>query len=149
MAEAEAVLDKLIDRYSPEVAELGRTVIARMRKRIPQAYALVFDTHAFGVGFAPGAKASGVIASVVLYPRWVSLFFFKGTLLDDPAGLLRGSGATARHVRITELAEFDRPEVENLIVQALDLVEPPLDPDARGELVIKSVSAKPRSRRFR
>lgn len=148
MADAEAVLDELIDRYSSEVAQVGRTLIARMRERIPQAHALVFDNYnALGVGFTPRAVSSGVIVSIVLYPRWVSLFFFKGALLDDPACLLAGSGSVIRHIRMTRLADFERPEVEDLIAQALDLVEPPLDTEARGTLVIRSIAKRQRPRR--
>ncbi|MBO9519654.1 MAG: DUF1801 domain-containing protein [Porphyrobacter sp.] len=145
--EAEA-LERMIERYSPEVAELGRSLIAQMRARIPQANALVYDNYnALGVGFARDHSSSGVIISVVLYPRWVSLFFFKGALLDDPAGLLQGSGTIIRHIRFQDAAEFARPEVESLIAAALDLVEPPLDPTVEGRLVIKSISARQRPRR--
>ena len=138
----------MIERYSPEVAALGRDLIARMRARIPQANALVFENYnALGVGFAPGEKSTGVIVSVVLYPRWVSVFFFKGALLNDPAGLLKGSGSVIRHIRMTSVADFDRPEVDALIAEALELAEPPLDPGAKGRLVIRSISGKRRPRR--
>ena len=148
MAESDAILAGFIDRYSPEVAALGRALIARMRARVPQATALVFDNYnALGVGFARGESSSGVLLSVVLYPRWVSLFFFKGALLDDPHGLLEGGGKIIRHIKLHTVAQFDRPEVEDLIAQQLALADPPLDPDAAGRLVIKSVSARQRPRR--
>ena len=148
MADAETVLAGLIDRYSPDVAALGRALIARMRDRVPQANALVFENYnALGVGFAPGETAPQVVLSVVLYPRWVSLFFFKGALLDDPAGLLEGDGTIIRHVKLRDAAEFDRPEVERLIAQQLDLAEPPFDPEARGRLIVKSIAGKRRARR--
>ena len=147
-ADAEAALDALIDRYSPEVAALGRALIARMRARVPQANALVFDNYnALGVGFAAGETAPQVLLSVVLYPRWVSLFFFKGRLLDDPAGLLDGDGKIIRHIKFRTVEEFERPEIEDLIAQQLDLGEPSLDPEARGRLIIKSISGKQRPRR--
>lgn len=148
MADAEAVLEELTGHFSPEIAALGRALIARMRARVPQANALIFDNYnACGVGFAAGEKSSQVLLSVVLYPRWVSLFFFKGVLLDDPAGLLRGDGSVVRHIRLHDVASFDRPEVEALIAAQLDLAEPPLDPAARGRLIVKSVSGKRRPRR--
>ena len=51
---AEAELARLVTgRFSPQVAELGLALVARIRRRIPQAYAMVFDTHALGVGFGP------------------------------------------------------------------------------------------------
>src|SRR5688572_33219217 len=117
-----------------------------MRARVPQANALVFDNYnALGVGFAAGETAPQVLLSVVLYPRWVSLFFFKGALLDDPAGLLTGSGSIIRHIKLRAVEDFDRPEIEDLIAQQLDLAEPPVDPDAKGRLVIRSVAARPRA----
>ncbi len=147
-ADAEAVLDSLLDLYSPEIARLGRALIDRMRERVPQANALVFENYnALGVGFAAGEKSSGVLLSVVLYPRWVSLFFFKGALLADPAGLLEGGGSIIRHIKVRETAEFERPEIDDLIAQQLDLAEPPLDPEARGRLIVKSISGKRRPRR--
>jgi hypothetical protein len=146
--EAEAQLDALIDRFSPHVAGMGRALIARMRARIPQANALIFDNYnAFGVGFAGGTKSSQVLLSVVLYPRWVSLFFFKGTLLDDPAGLLEGNGKVVRHIKFHDAEAFERPEIEHLIAQQIDLAEPPLDADQRGELIVKMILAKQRPRR--
>jgi hypothetical protein len=148
MADAEAEMERMIGRYSPEVAQLGKSLITRMRARLPQANALVFDNYnAFGVGFSSTEKASGVILSVVLYPRWVNLFFFKGTLLEDPAGLLRGGGRLVRSIRLHDLAEFERPEVEALIAQALELAEPPLDPAGEGRLTIKMRLEKQRPRR--
>lgn len=141
-------LERMIGRYSPDVARLGRSLIAQMRARIPQAHALVYDNYnALGVGFARDLSSASVIISVVLYPRWVSLFFFKGALLPDPAGLLRGGGTIIRHIRFQDIREFENPEVESLISAALELVEPPLDPSADGRLVIKSVSARQRPRR--
>ena len=119
MADAEAVLAGLIDRYSPDVAALGRALIARMRDRVPQANALVFENYnALGVGFAPGETAPQVVLSVVLYPRWVSLFFFKGALLDDPAGLLEGTGKFMRHVKIKPGRPVNETALRALIERA-------------------------------
>lgn len=92
-------------------------------------------------------KAGHVILSLALFPRWASLFFFKGPLLEDPAGLLEGSGSTVRHVKIRRAEDFRRAEIDALIAQALQLAQPPLDPGHCGRVVIKSISAKQRPRR--
>jgi hypothetical protein len=148
MADAEATLAELAALYDPAIAALGLAAVARMRTRLPQANALVFDNYnALGVGFARSENASHVLLSVVLYPRWISLFFFNGTLLDDPSGLLRGEGTRIRHIRLGDPTDLARPEVESLIAQSLALAEPPLDPSATGRLIIKSVSGRRRPRR--
>ncbi|WP_305097349.1 DUF1801 domain-containing protein [Croceibacterium aestuarii] len=141
-------LEAFIDRYAPEVAALGRAVLADLRTRLPHANVLVYDNYnALAAGFAPDESAGHVILSLAFYPRWVSLFFFNGPRLDDPGGLLEGSGSTVRHVKMRRLEDFQRAEVEALIEQALALADPPLAPDHRGRLIIKSVSAKQRPRR--
>ena len=105
MATAKAQLDAFISKYSPDVAKLGRAAIGRMRKLLPAAYALVYDNYnALAVGFAPSARTSAAIFSIVLYPRWVSLFLLKGAGLPDPHKRLSGSGNVVRHVVLTEIA---------------------------------------------
>lgn len=148
MDEAERQLGTFIARYSPAVAELGETVLGKLRERIPAADVLVYDNYnALAAGFAPDEKARHVILSLAFYPRWVSLFFMKGAALDDPAGLLEGSGSTIRHVKIRGADDFLCPEIDALIAQALERAEPPLNPDHVGRVIVKSVSAKRRPRR--
>lgn len=148
MDEAERQLSGFIGRYSAEVAEMGGAVLSDLRARLPSANVLVYDNYnALAAGFAPDEKAGHVILSLAFFPRWASLFFFKGPQLADPAGLLEGGGSTVRHVKIRRFEDFRRVEIDALIAQALALAEPPLDPDHSGRLVIKSVSAKQRPRR--
>jgi hypothetical protein len=51
------------------------------------------------------------ICYVAPYRRHVNLGFPRGVDLDDPQGLLRGTGKAMRHVQIRQLSELDRPEV--------------------------------------
>ena len=49
-----------------------------MRARLPGATELVYDTYnALAIGFGPSEKASDAIFSIVLYPRYVTLFFCR------------------------------------------------------------------------
>jgi hypothetical protein len=141
-------LDALFARYDPAVETLGRDLLVRLRERLPGATLLVFDNYnALGIGFSSTEKASGVVLSIVLYPRWVSLFFLKGAGLPDPEGLLQGSGSRVRHIRMTNAAMLDDPAVQALISEALDQAEPPIDPSGEQRLIVRSVSAKHRPRR--
>jgi hypothetical protein len=45
----------------------------------------------------------------------VNVGFFFGALLEDPAGLLQGSGKRMRHVKITPGTAFDTEGLRNLI----------------------------------
>jgi hypothetical protein len=119
-----------------------------MQRRLPGAIELVYDNYnALAIGFGPTERASEAIFSVVLYPRWVSLFFLQARGLRDHDGLLQGSGTVARHIVLQNAGDLGLPAIEDLVAQALELAKVPLDPSAPRRLIIKSVSAKQRPRR--
>jgi hypothetical protein len=141
-------LDGFIDRYSPEVAGTARALLARLRARIPGATVMVYDNYnALAIGFAAVDKVSTVVLSIALYPKWVNLFFLRGTDLDDPDGLLKGEGSRVRHIPRVAADVVEDERIEALIEQALARAGPPIDPQASGALIIKSVSARQRPRR--
>ena len=145
---AEIQLQSFIGKFTPEIAARGSAIIARLRAQPPEATALVYDNYnALAVGFAPAERTSDAILSVVLYPRWVSLFFLQGVGLPDPAAVLRGTGSVVRHVVLDSVEALDRPEIAALIAAQLAAARVKLIPGAMGRLVIKSVSAKQRPRR--
>lgn len=142
-------LDVFLDKYDPAIAKIGRAVLRAMRGLVPGAVELVYDNYnALGVGYAPTERPNGIFLSVVLYPRWVSLFFFEGVSLRDPGKRLKGSGTRIRHIVLEAgAATLAEPEVLDLIQQAVAKADPPLARSGRGKLVIQSVSAKQKPRR--
>jgi hypothetical protein len=149
-ASAASQLNRFIARYTPEVARLARGALARMRKRLPTAHLLVYDNYnACGIGFSPTERASDAIFSIALYPRRVSLFFLQAmkSNLQDPQKLLQGSGGLVRFIPLDSPAQIDSPAVQRLMKQALAAAKVPLGRMGRGKLIIKSVSARQRSRR--
>jgi hypothetical protein len=148
MATAKAQLDGFIAKYSPDVAKLGQAAIARMRKFLPAAQVIVYDNYnALAVGFGPNDRASETVFSIVLYPRWVSLFLLKGAGLPDPHKRLKGSGSVVRHVVLTDVALLDDPQIRELMQLAIKRSGASLQAGKRGAIVIKSISARQRPRR--
>ena len=148
MATAQAQLNAFIAKYSPDVAKLGRAAIARMRKLLPAALVLVYDNYnALAVGFAANERSSSAVFSIVLYPRWVSLFLLQGAGLPDPHKRLSGSGNVVRHVVLTAVEVLDDPQIRDLMQLALTRAGVALQKGKAGAIVIKSISARQRSRR--
>ena len=140
-------LDGFIDRYTPEIASDARQALTFMTARLPTATRLVYDNYnALVVGFGTSDKVGDIILSIALYPRWVTLFFLRGTVLPDPDGLLQGSGSTVRSVRLQPISRLETPEVGALIDAAVANAAP-LPAGGEGPLIIKSISAKQRPRR--
>ena len=144
---AQQQLDGFIDKFTPEVAAQGRRALAAVSARLPGAQRLVYDNYnALAIGFGANDKVSGIVCSIALYPRWVSLFLSNGPSLPDPTGLLEGEGGTVRHIKLTG-DRLDDPAVWALLDAAATSVKLPIDPSGDERLIVKSVSAKQRPRR--
>ncbi|HEY1697073.1 MAG TPA: hypothetical protein VGG39_33165 [Polyangiaceae bacterium] len=144
-----AQLDAFLDRFLPDVARRARAALRTLRTICPGALELVYDnTNALAIGFSPTERASDVIVSIAVYPRYPSLFFLQdGVKLPDPTGRLRGAGNRVRHIVLDDRSVLDAPDVRKLLSIALSRARVPLDPKARRAIVIKSIAAKQRPRR--
>ena len=141
-------VDAFVAKYSPEIAAAIQACRKKLRKLVPRGYELIYDNYnALAIGYAPSEKASTVVISIAAYPRWVTLFFLKGTTLLDPHGLLQGSGSRVRSIRLTSPADLDNQNIRSLMVQALAPQAEAFDQAPKVKAMIKSVSAKQRPRR--
>jgi hypothetical protein len=144
---AQNQLDEFIDKYLPEVAGTARACLKTMRARLAGATELVYDNYnALAIGFSPSEKASEGIFSIVLYPRYVTLFFLQGAHLPDPKKILRGDGKRVRHIRLESASDLEKPAIRELMATALKTAKRTIDRNAAGGLIIKSISAKQRAR---
>ena len=67
----------------------------------------VADTYVVGVGN---------------YPRWISIYFFRGAELADPDRVLEGSGKGMRHIKLRGTKDAQGPALKKLIRQAFNVV---------------------------
>ena len=140
-------LDRFIARYTPEIAERARDVLAAMRARVPGAVELVYDNYnALVIGFGPTERPSDALFSIALYPRWINLYFLNGAQLPDPDGVLVGSGKQVRRVLLEGVHTLDLPAVQRVMAIAMDAAQTPFDARAPCRIIIKSISAKQRPR---
>ena len=130
------------------MATLGRAALAHMRKRLPGAVSLVYDNYnALVIGFGPDASVGNTPFSLALYSKWLNLFFLMGGRIDDPHGLMRGSGRLIRNVKITSMADLTDKRLDELITAAVLCCAWKLDPKAKNKLVIQSIAPKQKPRR--
>ena len=58
-------------------------------------------------------------AGIGPHARHVNLQLAEGALLDDPAGLVEGTGKRIRHVKLRTVDDVDRPAVRALLERSL------------------------------
>lgn len=71
-------------------------------------------------GCATACFGDAAFAHVGAYQAHVSLYFFYGADLDDPAGLLEGTGKRARHVKLRPGRALDQAALRGLILSAFN-----------------------------
>ncbi len=98
------------------VAVALREAIMRLHPEVSEVVRLGERAATFGVG---PKKMSEGYAYILPHSRWINLGFFRGASLPDHEGLLEGTGAAMRHVKIHSLDEARRPEVLALLAAAL------------------------------
>jgi len=54
----------------------------------------------------------------------VNLQLAKGALVDDPEGLVEGTGKRVRHVKLRSLDDVERDSLRDLLERSLALQEP-------------------------
>ena len=152
MANAETQLASYFERYEPAMAKLGRALRAKARARLPGLSEIVYvyeNQNALVISYSPNEHGYAGVCSIALYPDGAKLFFGQGAQLtkSDPGKLLQGSGKTVRHVVMNAASDFDRADIEALMVAALNLANVTLDRRAKGSLIIKAESQKQRALR--
>jgi hypothetical protein len=66
-------------------------------------------------------KQKGVVFVITPYKDYISLHFYKGTLMSDPAGILDGSGSALRHIKFYGLEDIQPEKITPYLLQALEL----------------------------
>lgn len=92
--------DDLVGEQAPEVADLTRRLRALIIATDPDVVEVNRPgegASAYGVG---ERKMSEAYAYLAPQSAWLNLGFFHGAALDDPHGLIEGTGARIRHIKV-------------------------------------------------
>lgn len=92
--------DTILEGHAPEVVALAR----HLRELIARVHPDVIEVPRTGEGVAAYGwgekKMSESYAYLAPQRAWVNLGFYHGVELDDPAGIVEGTGARIRHVKV-------------------------------------------------
>ncbi len=69
----------------------------------------------------PHYSQNGGVCAIIPYKDHVNLEFYRGTELDDPDGLLEGTGKKLRHVKIRKLDDVKTDVLRDLLLEAVVL----------------------------
>jgi hypothetical protein len=87
------LIDKWFDARRPELAAIARVWFAEMRICGEDVTELLHDGH------PTACVADAAFGYVNIFTSHVNIGFFHGASLEDPAGILQGTGRFMRHVK--------------------------------------------------
>ena len=105
----------------------------------PDANELLYHTHALTSVYSISDKLADAYCLIPIYTHHLNLGFNKGTLLDDPHSLLKGTGNLMRHIPIQPTADYNNKKVKELIKKAMDYAIQDRDTPAKqqGKIISK------------
>lgn len=115
--------DDLMSELSPGTAPAVEPIARKLREIIladfPEAVEVVrLGDGAASYGVGP-KKMSESHVYVMPQAEYVNLGFWHGVGLPDPEGLLQGTGAKMRHIKVRSVEDAGSPAVRALIAVAL------------------------------
>ena len=113
-------LTEVLRRFEPDVQDLAASARAVVLDVVGPCFEMIFPIKKLvSVLYSTTEKRmKDNICLIVVYRDHVNLMFPRGVDLNDPKGLLEGSGKAMRHVKIRTRDDVDRPGVRKLIAQA-------------------------------
>lgn len=121
MAETKfGTFEELLETMTPELQPVGQRLKEIIQELDPNAVEVVrLGDRAATYGVGPKKMSEGY-TYILPHAKWIDLGFYKGADIPDPTGLLEGTGAKMRHVKVRDLASCQNPAIRDLLVAALD-----------------------------
>jgi hypothetical protein len=110
--------NEIAAQASPEVEALARSARALILRVMPDAVELVWprqNISSYGVG---PKKMSEHFCYIAIFKAHINLGFYYGAELDDRAGMLEGTGALMRHIKVKSPEQLDDPSLRTLVEEA-------------------------------
>lgn len=105
-------VDRWFESQQPDLGKIARRWFDVMRGQGDDMRELLHDGH------PTACVGDAAFAYVNAFTAHVNVGFFLGALLDDPAGIVEGTGKRMRHVKLKPGDEPDAASLEALIVDA-------------------------------
>jgi hypothetical protein len=106
--------EEILEPYPDDVQALINKARRALLKLLPGAKESV-DSSAAVLSYGYGTGYRGMVCTLILSKSGVKLGFVRGAELNDPSGLLEGSGKTHKYVQLHSASDLDGPDLRQLI----------------------------------
>jgi hypothetical protein len=107
-----------VDEYLAKIPAPLSAVAEELRAAVLAAAPHATESVKWG---QPVYESGGPFAALKAYSRWITLTFWRGAALPDPAGVLAGNGDRMKHARFASVEEVRGAPVAELVQAAVAL----------------------------
>jgi hypothetical protein len=109
---------KAVDAYIAQLEIWQAEIVSEVRKIVLAAVPEAEEAIKWA---QPVYSVNGPFAYIKAFKSSVNFGFWRGVDIDDPGGLLQGSGEKMRHVKLTNLDDVDQGAFTDFVNQAVSL----------------------------
>ena len=118
---SKADFQQIVSDQTPAIQELAYATRDFVLSIRPDANLEVESSWGGYLLFKQAVEAANTVCFISAYKKHVSLGFSQGVNLDDPNGLLKGTGKLQRHVKLKKPADLQNPALKEILIQAWSL----------------------------
>ena len=110
--------EKTVESYIAQLEEWQAEIVSQVRQIILEAAPEADESIKWA---QPVYDINGPFAYIKAFKNSVNFGFWRGVDINDPQGLLQGSGEKMRHFKLTSLDEINPPVFTEFVQQAVKL----------------------------
>jgi len=103
--QTEMILRELMQDRSGEVVDAALAARKAILKSAGECSEIIYETYCISNAFSFTGKQGQGFIHIATYANHVNIGFDRGTELEDPEGLLKGTGKLIRHIRLNTVSK--------------------------------------------
>jgi hypothetical protein len=108
--------------YDRAIQKLALSLRSLVLEEMAPCYENIYDAYsAVAIGYGSSDRLQDAVFHIAVYANHVNLGFNHGATLDDPLGILKGTGKRIRHITIKTPADLALPEIRSYVRRARQL----------------------------
>jgi Domain of unknown function (DU1801) len=111
-------LIRFLKRFDPAIRELALDARELVLSVLEPSNESILDVCVVALNYGFSERMKDQVVYIGVYTKHINLGFYWGARMDDPKGVLKGSGKQMRHIQIKSRADLGTPVVRDYLRRA-------------------------------
>jgi hypothetical protein len=111
-------LIRFLERFDAAIRELALEARELVLRVLAPSNESILDVYVLAMNYGFSKRRKDQVVYIGVYAKHINLGFYWGAQMDDPEGVLEGSGKQLRHIKIRSQADLGTPVVRDYLRRA-------------------------------